>query len=509
MIGFVKLKNDDTVRNLLRKSKILQELKKFKVFRSLKLRIFLIIVLVGFISCLVMRYGIVQSYFNRALQVRSSDVTNQLVILADHLNSYNYLQNTNSDVISAELALLSNLYDGRVLIIDQNFNVVKDTYEMSRGKTIISQEVIRCFKGNGTVNYDNKNQFIEITVPIRQVEDERTKIAGVILCSVSADSIVLNQEILSRYGLIISLLLMVLIIFIAYILSTVLLKPFNRVTDAINEVKAGFTNEKIEVNDYTETEHIVDAFNQLQERMKVLDDSRQEFVSNVSHELKTPLTSVKVLADSINTMEDAPVELYKEFMADIVNEIDRENRIINDLLELVKLDKTAGNLNIEMVNINQLLEAVFKRLHPIAQKQNVDLILESARQVNAEVDEVKLSLAFTNLIENGIKYNRESGFVKVNLDADYQDFTVEISDSGIGIPEEDQKHIFERFYRVDKSHSREIGGTGLGLAITRNAILMHRGSIQVDSVPEQGTTFIVKIPINYLQPANNSKGEEG
>ena len=158
MIGFVKLKNDDTVRNLLRKSKILQESKKFKVFRSLKLRIFLIIVFVGFISCLVMRYGIVQSYFNRALQVRSSDVTNQLVILADHLNSYNYLQNTNSDVISAELALLSNVYDGRVLIIDQNFNVVKDTYEMSRGKTIISQEVIRCFKGNGTVNYDNKNQ---------------------------------------------------------------------------------------------------------------------------------------------------------------------------------------------------------------------------------------------------------------------------------------------------------------------------------------------------------------
>ena len=163
------------------------------------------------------------------------------------------------------------------------------------------------------------------------------------------------------------------------------------------------------------------------------------------------------------------------------------------------MDKTASELNIESVDINKLMESIFKRLMPLAKEQGIDLIFESQRQVIAEVDEVKLSLAITNLIENGIKYNREEGWVKVTLDADHQFFTFEVADSGLGIDEESQKHIFERFYRVDKSHSREIGGTGLGLAITRSTILMHRGSIKVSSVPEEGTVFTVKVPLSYIQ----------
>ena len=231
--------------------------------------------------------------------------------------------------------------------------------------------------------------------------------------------------------------------------------------------------------------------------MRVIEESRQEFVANVSHELKTPLTSVKLLADSLVSQDDAPVEIYKDFMSDIVEEIDRENKIINDLLSLVKMDKKSMDLNIEQIDVNALIESVFKRLLPIAQKKKVDLVFESVRQVSAELDEVKFTLAITNLIENGIKYNHEEGYVKVNLDADYQSFTVTVSDSGIGIPEEDQKNIFERFYRVDKSHSREIGGTGLGLSITKSAVLMHRGSIKVESQEDIGTTFIIKIPLMY------------
>ena len=103
------------------------------------------------------------------------------------------------------------------------------------------------------------------------------------------------------------------------------------------------------------------------------------------------------------------------------------------------------------------------------------------------------------MIENGIKYNKEGGFVKVSLDADYQNFIITVSDSGIGIPEEELKSIFERFYRVDKSHSREIGGTGLGLSITRSAILLHRGSIAVESAIGEGTVFTVKVPVMYNQ----------
>lgn len=120
------------------------------------------------------------------------------------------------------------------------------------------------------------------------------------------------------------------------------------------------------------------------------------------------------------------------------------------------------------------------------------------RPVVAEVDEVKLTLIMTNLVENAIKYNKEHGWVKVELDADHQYFTFRVSDSGIGIPEDSLPHIYERFFRVDKSHSRQIGGTGLGLAITKNAVLMHRGSITVTSVEGEGTSFTVKIPLTYI-----------
>ena len=218
----------------------------------------------------------------------------------------------------------------------------------------------------------------------------------------------------------------------------------------------------------------------------------------MSHELKTPITSMKVLADSLISQENVPVELYKEFMTDIAAEIERENKIITDLLSLVKMDKTSANLNIENCNLNELIELILKRLRPIAKQRNIDVLYESAREVFAEIDEVKLTLAISNLVENAIKYNKEYGYVKVSLDADHQFATIMVEDNGIGIPEEAQEHIFERFYRVDKSHSREIGGTGLGLAIARNAILLHRGSIKIDSEEGQGTVFTVKIPIIYV-----------
>lgn len=218
----------------------------------------------------------------------------------------------------------------------------------------------------------------------------------------------------------------------------------------------------------------------------------------MSHELKTPITSMKVLADSLITQQDVPVEIYQEFMTDIAAEIEREDKIITDLLSLVKMDRTAADLNIAQVDINVLVELIMKRLRPIAQKRDVELVYESVRPVTASVDEVKLTLAISNLVENAIKYNKEHGWVRVTLDADHQFFTIEIADSGIGIPEESIEHIYERFYRVDKSRSREIGGTGLGLAITRNAIIMHRGSIKVVSEEEVGTTFTVKIPLTYI-----------
>lgn len=484
-------------------TKIFGELKKILSLRSLQARIFLIVLAAGLVPSAIMRYGIMGNYEDRSIEQRISTVQNQLMIVGNHLISNNYFNtkpegytsSVSRDVINAELEMISNLYEGRVMIIDSSLKVVKDTYGISEGKNIISEEVIKCFQGENLSNYDREHGYIEMTTPITDVGEEGDKIIAVMLTSISNEWIVATLEVLGRKALILESLMIVVIVAMAMVLSAVLVRPFNRVTEAINEVKAGYSDESISVPDYAETAHIVDAFNQLLKRMRALDNSRQEFVENVSHELKTPMAAIKVLADSLLDQRDAPAELYREFLEDIVSEIDRENQIITDLLALVKMDKKAQELNIVSLNVNDLVELILRRLRPMARKKDVEVVFESMRPVVAEVDEVKMTLIMTNLVENAIKYNKEHGWVKVDLDADHQYFTFQVSDSGLGIPEECLAHIYERFYRVDKSHSREIGGTGLGLAITKSAVLMHRGVITVTSVEGEGTTFLVKIPL--------------
>ena len=479
------------------------KLKKFTDFmNSLRFRLVLLLILIGVIPCVLLRIGMLNSYENRAVSLRTSEILSQAKILANQIVSNDYLENSGSPTINAQLEQLSTIYDGRVMIISDTFQVVKDTYKLDEKKTIISEEVIKSFYGEEITKYDSKYRYIEMTIPLVRTdqENESRQVIGVMMVSVSTDSISLNLDYLATNTRIIELICIFTVIFASVIIAGQIVRPFHKMSKSIDEIQTGYGEDALSVNDYTETKLISEKFNKMLGRMKVLDDSRQEFVSNVSHELKTPLTSMKVLADSINSMPDAPKELYQEFMEDITNEIERETKIINDLLSLVKMDKSAAGLNVSSVNINELLEQILKRLQPIADKQKVELVLESFRPVTAEVDEVKITLAITNLVENAIKYNRNDGegWVHVSLNADHQYFYLKVEDSGIGIPEESLDHIYERFYRVDKSHSREIGGTGLGLAITRNSILMHRGAIKVHSVMGEGTTFDVRIPLNYI-----------
>ncbi len=484
------------------------KLRNIKILRSLKSRIFLILLIVGLVPCISMRYAILQNYEQRAVNVKISDVSTQLRILANHLITYHYLQDTSSEVINAELDQLSGLYDGRVLVINNDLRVVKDTYGISENKTIISEEVVRCIKGENTSRYDKNNGYVEMTVPITEtvtLDDDKTEAAerkeivrGVMLVSASTDTIGATLEILSRKALLVEVIVMLAIVLVSILAAKGLFKPFEKITEALNQAQEGYTDDPISVTDCLETERIGDAFNRVLGRMKILDTSRQEFVSNVSHELRTPITSMKVLADSLISQKDVPIELYQEFMADIAEEIEREDKIITDLLSLVKMDRTSADLNISEVDIDALVELIMRRLRPIAQKRDVEVVYESVRPVTAAVDEVKLTLVISNLVENAIKYNKEHGWVKVKLDADHQYFTVEVADSGVGIPQDCLEHIYERFYRVDKSRSREIGGTGLGLAITRSAILMHRGTIKAESIEGQGTVFTIRIPLKYI-----------
>ena len=469
-----------------------------KILKSLQFRIVMLLIIICSIACFLVKEVIVGAYEDSAVAWRTAEIQEQCIILSNQLTKSTYMKSPVSDVVDAELSQFSNIYNGRVIIVDKNFRIVKDTFGTDEGKTMIAPDVITCFSGSGTSFYDSEARYLDITTPITVTVDDKVQVEGVILASVSTDIIYETMAELKGKANTVLWIIVLVIIFLGIFVSGHMMKPLKKIVRGIEDVTEGYDSDFLHVDTYQETKDISEAFNKMLGRMKILDDSRQEFVSNVSHELKTPLTSLKVLADSLLAQVDVPVELYKEFMGDFTEVIERENKIINDLLSLVKMDKTSADLNVKPENINELVERILKRLRPIAAKQNVELVFESFRPVTAEVDEVKFTLAISNLVENAIKYNKEEGWVQVSLNADHKYFYVKVADSGMGIPQESLDHIFERFYRVDKSHSREIGGTGLGLAIARNAVIMHRGAVKVHSEEGVGTTFTVRIPLTYI-----------
>ena len=484
--------------------------------KSLRMRLFIIIFVVGLVPCVILHYGILTNYEARAVEVRTEEVETHLRALANHLITYDYLNDQSSELIGAELAEFSALYDGRIMVISDHLKVMKDTYSMSDGKTIVSPDVVKCLlQGNtgSTSNYDRRDGFIEIVTPIiaTNYTDSRSDneessldvtgeevVKGVLLASVSTVSIRNTLGILSRKAMLLEVILILAVLLISLVLSTVLMKPFEKLSTEISAVKAGYSTDPIKAPAFVETEHIADAFNQVLARMNALDESRQEFVSNVSHELKTPMTSMKVLADSLVQQEDVPVEMYREFMIDIKNEVDRENQIITELLTLVRMDRKDSKLNVKECNVNKMVELILHRLRPIAQKRDIELTMVSMREVYAEIDEVKMIMVITNLVENAVKYNRDHGKVRVTINADPYNFYISVEDTGVGIPQDSLDKIYERFYRVDKSRSREVGGTGLGLSITKSIILQHHGAIDVKSILGEGTKFTVTIPLTYV-----------
>ncbi len=467
-----------------------------KFFKSLNFRIMVIFFLIGILPAMILSAVFLSAYTKQSLTRQGNDVNNQCQILASQLGSANYLDDPSNETLTGELMQLATLYDGRILIIDRNFQIIVDTYALEEGRTMLAEEVIKCFKGESTSHYVS-GRFIEMTVPILSSSEDKN-IIGVSLASASTDSLNVRRDNLKNLMEIWLVAGGLCVLVLAVILSSWLVKPLRYMNKFIGDLVEGALDGDLDIHDCTETENISNTFNSLLAKLRLMEESRQEFVSNVSHELKTPLASMKVLADSLLVQEDAPVELYQEFMQDIAEEIDRENTIISDLLTLVKTDRKVTDLNVAATDVNEFLEQILKRLRPIAEQANIEMVFESNRSVSAEIDTTRLSLAFSNLVENAIKYNRENGWVRVSLDADHKFFYVKVSDSGMGIPQDSLDYIFERFYRVDKSHSREIGGTGLGLAITKSAVVAHRGAIRVQSEMEQGTTFTVRIPLKYI-----------
>ena len=467
---------------------------KLRKILSLKVSIFLIFLCIFFITYYSLDRIIIYGFLRKSMDETVTQVKWQSNILASDILAMDFLKNPDSDAADVEIQQMAYAYSARILIINSDYIIVKDNYIFDEGKTIITEDVINAFKGKSHSHINYKSSSAVITTPII---DDTGKISGVIKVSLSGYATIQTINYMKRISIAVMIALLLvfsgILVFVIYKLTS----PAKDMKEAILSLSDGDKNARIKKQTIKEYKDIGDAVNVLLDRLESIDGSRDEFVSNVSHDLKTPMTSMKVLADSLLATENAPIEMYKDFMQDIAEEIDRENEIIGDLLNLVRTDGERAVLNIETVDVNELMEVVLKRLKPIVLKNNIEIIFESMRPVTASIDRVKFIIVLTNIIENAIKYNHPEGWVKITLNADHKFFYVDVSDSGIGIPEECKDQVFERFYRVDKARSREIGGTGLGLAITKNIVLLHKGTIKFYSKENEGTTFNIRIPLNY------------
>lgn len=400
----------------------------------------------------------------------------------------------NSDYWSNTLKEKSLEESFRILILDNKGIVINDTNGAEIGKTFLVPEVISALDGKDASSLRKDEGVIYASAYIENENSEKT--GAVLLISSFEEVYSLLQDINSKWFFLTVGVSMIIAI-VVFFASQIIITPLKKILATIQRISAGQFYERIEIRGHNEFSELGEAINTMTERLEMVESYRQEFVSNVSHELKTPLSSIKVLSDSILLQEDMPTEMYREFLQDINSEIDRMTYIINDLLALVKLDHKEAGLNIAETDLNKMIEDIIKRLSPLADQKKIDVSYENNKNVVIDADEMKLNLAISNLVENAIKYTPNEGSVKVTIDGDHQNVFISVQDTGIGISEEEQAKVFNRFYRVDKTRDRETGGTGLGLAITHSAIMLHNGSIKIISKEDKGATFIVRLPIKY------------
>ena len=289
---------------------------------------------------------------------------------------------------------------------------------------------------------------------------------------------------------------------LSFAMSSVVTKPILELTNAIRRMGRQGRGVRVEVKGSDETAELGRAFNRMSEQIEAHDRVRDEFVSNASHELKTPLATMKLLSESILYEEKPDPALMKEFFQDVNHEVDRLTRVITDLLRLVQIDETESEMEPVPVRLDEVVQRVLDRLRPLAEKKGISLS-GTLQEATVSGEAMRLEQVATNLIENAIKYT-DAGSVAVRVSVDGTEALFAVADTGIGIPEEAQPHLFERFYRVDKARSRGTGGTGLGLAIVERVIALHGGYIEVQSKLGEGSTFTVHLP---LQRPDAEKGE--
>ncbi|MBR3978073.1 MAG: HAMP domain-containing histidine kinase [Oscillospiraceae bacterium] len=289
----------------------------------------------------------------------------------------------------------------------------------------------------------------------------------------------------------------VLVILFSIFFSNTYSRRMRKIMSSIRTVRTGDYSHKLKISGNDELNSLSNEFNDLIDRLQTSENKRSQFVSDASHELKTPLASIKLLSDSIlqNNMD---ITTIKEFVGDIGKEADRLNRMSQKLLSLSKTE-IQTECSREISYIAPIIERVIRMLSENARNNNISIIKNLDSDCPIQIPEDDLSQIIFNLLENGIKYNRKNGKLEIILRQVDGNAILTIIDTGIGIPEEALSHIFERFYRVDKARSRSTGGSGLGLSIVRNMVEKNKGKISVSSTVGVGTTFTLSFPIFYAE----------
>ena len=383
----------------------------------------------------------------------------------------------------------------RVLVFNDGMQVISDSADLRTGTTPFIPEVVRAIRGDDNTELRRDERALYVAVTVTSDRDATERSGAVLLVGSVEDIFQSLDDLRNRLLLIISLVGLGVAV-VVFITANTLIRPLRRILRVVQRMATGQLDQRVtDIKGRDEYAILGISFNSMAEKLEQVEKTREEFVSNVSHELKTPLSSMKVLSESILLQESVPEAMYREFLQDIVNEVDRMTSINNDLLSLVRIDQREQGLNIAPVSINKMVEDILRRLSPLSEQKHIALIYDDVRPVQIDADEIKLTLAISNIVENGIKYTPNGGTVKVSVDADHQFVYISVQDTGMGIADTEQTKIFNRFYRVDKARDRETGGTGLGLAISHAAIIAHNGTIRVSSRPDEGAVFMVRIPI--------------
>ncbi len=404
----------------------------------------------------------------------------------------------NQSTVADAVRQMGNLNVTRMLVTDASGLTIYDSADNSAvGKVSLLPEVVQALKLNDvfTWHYADGAMYSRAACPIISF---RTVIGCVYIVDYDAEQGALIQS-LQNNILTVSIFFEILLIVFSLLFSKAFTGRLRRIMDSIRTIRHGDYTQKVNVGGNDELTVLGDEFNEMAEKLKASENQRRQFVSDASHELKTPLSSIKLLSDSI-LQNEMDIETVREFVGDIGNEADRLNRMSEKLLSLSKIE-AENDIDCEITYIAPTIEKVARMLSAAAQQRSITIHTEIIEDCSILVLEDDLYEIIFNLSENGIKYNKIGGKLSIRLERNEDNAVLQITDTGVGIPQEAQSHIFERFYRVDKARSRQSGGSGLGLSIVKDMVERNGGTVTVSSQMDIGTTFTLSFPIFEVEAA--------